>query len=296
MSQTPSAASSSSNLRAIFNAAIKEYQKKTKQDLLLHPLMAQLQTRDSPADILAVLRTQVQQFEQSTSGDDKLTKWLNPTVNVLYAFSAALGEGVGLVFSPAKVIFAGAGVLLLAAKDVAASQDALIDIFERIESFFRRLEEYSEVPTTEAMKEIIVKIMVEVLGIFGIVTKEMKQGRAKRYLKKLIGRRDVEDALGRLDRLTQQEAQMAVVQVLKIAHHVKDGVETVGGQVQGVDDKVKDVGDQVQVVGDKVNLAVEDGKVVKVTTMETQALLQQAANNIDEEKSLWLFSPAALIC
>ncbi|KAI9431393.1 hypothetical protein H4582DRAFT_2132957, partial [Lactarius indigo] len=300
MSQTPSAASSSSNLQAIFNAAIKEYEKKTKQDLLLHSLMAQLQTCDSPADILAVLRTQVQQFEQSTSGDDKLTKWLNPTVNVLYAFSAALGEGVGLVFSPAKVIFAGAGVLLLvatlldllysyysdpehtqAAKDVAASQDALIDIFERIEGFFRRLEEYSEVPTTEAMKEIIVKIMVEVLGIFGIVTKEMKQGRAKRYLKKLIGRRDVEDALGRLDGLTQQEMQMAIVQVLKVAHHVKDGVETVGGQVQGVDDKVKgvddkvkDVGGQVQVVGDKVNLAVEDGKVVKATTMETQALLQ----------------------
>ncbi|KAH9016032.1 hypothetical protein EDB85DRAFT_1828171, partial [Lactarius pseudohatsudake] len=118
-----------------------------------------------------------------------------------------------------------------AAKDVAASQDALIDIFERIESFFRRLEEYSEVPTTDAMKDIIVKIMVEVLGIFGVVTKEMKQGRTKRYLKKLIGRRDVEDALVRLDRLTQQEVQMAIVQVLKISHHVKDGVEDVGDKV-----------------------------------------------------------------
>ena len=30
----------------------------------------------------------------------------------------------------------------------------------------------------EAMKDIIGKIMVEVLGIFAIVTKEMKQGRA----------------------------------------------------------------------------------------------------------------------
>ncbi|KAH8997824.1 hypothetical protein EDB86DRAFT_3242996 [Lactarius hatsudake] len=83
---------------------------------------------------------------------------------------------------PAKVIFAGAGVLLLAAKDVAASQDALVDIFERTESFFRRLEEYSEVPTTEAMKDIIVKIMVEVLGIFGIVMKEMKQGRTSELI------------------------------------------------------------------------------------------------------------------
>ncbi|KAH8986097.1 hypothetical protein EDB92DRAFT_1281543 [Lactarius akahatsu] len=282
MSQKPPTASS--NFQAVFCASLETYKRKTKKDLLAHPLMGQLQTCGSPTDILAILRTQVQEFEESTSGDDTLTKWLNPTVNVLYAFSAALGEGVGLVFSPAKVIFAGAGVLLLAAKDVVASQDALIDIFERIESFFRRLEEYSEVPTTEAMRDVIVKIMVEVLGIFAVVTKEMKQGRAKKYLKKLIGRRDIEDALGRLDRLTQQEVQMAIVQVLKVAHHVKDGVQTVGEQVQGVDDKVKEVDDKVIAVDDKVNLAVEDGKVVKATTMETKTLLQQTANNINEEK------------
>ena len=60
-------------------------------------LMAQFQTSTSPTDALAVLRTQVQQFELSTSGDDKLTKWLSPTVNVLYAFSSAIGAGVGLV-------------------------------------------------------------------------------------------------------------------------------------------------------------------------------------------------------
>ncbi|KAH8993455.1 hypothetical protein EDB92DRAFT_406201 [Lactarius akahatsu] len=271
MSQTPSTASSSSNFHAIFRTSLETYKKRTKKDLLAHPLMVQLQTCNSSTDILAVLRTQVQQFEKSTSGNDKLTKWLIPTVNVLYAFSAALGEGVGLVFSPAKVIFAGAGVLFLAAKDAVASQNVLVDIFERIESFFRRLEEYSEVPTTEAMRDIIVKIMVEVLEIFGIVTKEMKQGRAKKYLKKLIGRRDIEDALGRLDKLTQQEFQMAVVQMLKVAHHVKDGVTTVGEQVQGVDDKVKDVNDivkgvddrvkgvddRVQDVDDKVNVAIE---------------------------------------
>jgi hypothetical protein len=103
------------------------------------------------------------------------------------------------------------------------------------------------VPTTEAMKDIIVKIMVEVFGIFGIVTKEMKQGRAselidddslrivdknsEKYLKTLFGRRDIEDALGRLDRLTQEEARMATAQVLKVAHRVKDGVETVCDKV-----------------------------------------------------------------
>ena len=40
--------------------------------------MAQFQTSTSPTDALAVLRTQVQQFELSTSCDDKLTKMVEP--------------------------------------------------------------------------------------------------------------------------------------------------------------------------------------------------------------------------
>jgi hypothetical protein len=88
---------STSNFQAVFYASLKAYEEKTKKDLLAHPLTTQLQTCNSPTDILAVLRNQVQQFEQSTRDDDKLTKWLNPTVNVLYAFSSVLGAGVGLV-------------------------------------------------------------------------------------------------------------------------------------------------------------------------------------------------------
>ena len=61
--------------------------------------------------------------------------------------------------------------------DVRASQDTLIDIFERMENFFRRLEIYTEVSPTPEMIDIIVRIMVEVLSLLGIVTKEMKQGR-----------------------------------------------------------------------------------------------------------------------
>jgi len=64
-----------------------------------------------------------------------------------------------------------------AVKDVRASQDTLIDIFERIGNFFRRLENYAEVRPTPEMMDIIGKIMVEILSILAIVTKEMKQGR-----------------------------------------------------------------------------------------------------------------------
>ena len=70
-----------------------------------------------------------------------------------------------------------------AVEDIEASQEVLIDLFEHIEFFFKRLESYTTVQPTKAMTEIIVKIMTEVLDIFAIATKEMKQGRASELLK-----------------------------------------------------------------------------------------------------------------
>jgi hypothetical protein len=168
---------SSSNFQLIFDNALKAYKKRTKKDLLHHPLITQLQDCDTPSAILTVLQQQVQGPDQSRSGDDRWTRWLNPTVYVINAFSATLGEGVGLAFSPSKVIFAGVGVLLLAAKDVRGGQDTLVDFFERIESVFRRLEIYTEVPPTTERMDTIIRIMVEVLSALGIATEKIKQGR-----------------------------------------------------------------------------------------------------------------------
>ena len=91
------AAASSPNFQLIFNNALEAYKKRTKNDLLAHPLAAQLQTCNSPSDVLLILQQQVEELNQSRNSDGRLTKWLDPTVNVLYAFSGALGEGVGLV-------------------------------------------------------------------------------------------------------------------------------------------------------------------------------------------------------
>jgi hypothetical protein len=132
MSRPHSTTSSSSSFHSIINNALKAYEKRTKNNLLFHPLAEQLQTCNSPGAILHILQQQVQEINQFQSGDETLTKWLDPTVNVLYAFTEALGEGVGLVclntcfplqsahsclfiwqvFSPAKAIFVGVGVLL----------------------------------------------------------------------------------------------------------------------------------------------------------------------------------------
>jgi hypothetical protein len=95
--KAPTAIASSSNFKVIFEKALKAYKTKTKQNLITHPLATQFQACNSPADILAILQDQVHQFEQSRSGDERLRRWLSPTINVLYAFSATLGQGIGLV-------------------------------------------------------------------------------------------------------------------------------------------------------------------------------------------------------
>ena len=89
--------SSSSNFQAIFSAAVKAYEKRTKKDLLAHPLASQLQACNTPASILAILQGQVDDSDRAQESNERLTKWLNPTVNVLLTFSATISAGVSLV-------------------------------------------------------------------------------------------------------------------------------------------------------------------------------------------------------
>jgi len=55
----------------------------------------------------------------------------------------------------------------------------------------------------------------------------------------------MEDALKKLDRLTQEEARMAIVENLKVTHAVDESVRGVAEQVLAVDDRVANVNDKV---------------------------------------------------
>jgi hypothetical protein len=101
MSHTHPTASSSSNQSSNFQLiiinALDAYKKRTKKDLLAHPLVTELQSCNSPSVIVAVLQQQLQGLDHSRRNDERWTRWLDPTVNVLYTLSGTLGEGVGLV-------------------------------------------------------------------------------------------------------------------------------------------------------------------------------------------------------
>ena len=93
------------------------------------------------------------------------------------------------------------------------------------------------------MSEIMVKIMVEVLSVLALATKQINQGRfskwlplinsslveccAEKFAKKLLGESDIEAVLQRLDRLTQDEARLTVAHTLEVVHGLFNNIRVV---------------------------------------------------------------------
>ena len=89
----------------------------------------------------------------------------------------------------------------------------------------------------------------------------------EKYLKKLIGRTGVADALLRLDSLTKEESLMATAKNLEV-------VQSVDGNVKEIKVLAKDIDDKVQVI-DRVD---ENVKAVKERTQSFLSFLVHVPN------------------
>jgi hypothetical protein len=126
-------------------------------------------------------------------------------------------------------------------RDVVASHDKISHIFERIHFFLQRLKAYTGMPLTDELTELLGKIMGQLLCILALSTKTMRERRMselvysslpfpidygeEQFLKRLVGRMEVEDALERLDMLTKEEISMAVARNLELACGIDHGMK-----------------------------------------------------------------------
>jgi prophage DNA circulation protein len=118
---------------------------------------------------------------------------------------------------------------------------------------------------------------------------------SEKYGKRLIGRTDLEDALKRLDKLTQEEARMATAEVLRTTRAIEEGVTGVGEQVlvvddrvAGVDDRVAGVDNRVAGVDDKVTEVIKGARIIFSRAQELLNLdrsdMKQTANDVNQVK------------
>ena len=119
------------------------------------------------------------------------------------------------------------------------------------------------------MTELLGKILAQVLFILAHSTKAMRERPisesinsvhpffadygTETYLKRLMGRRDIEDALQRLDVLTKEEGLMTTARNLAVTHHVdsnvvvmKEVIHNVDGHVTTVKEVIRDVDSNVK--------------------------------------------------
>jgi hypothetical protein len=55
-------------------------------------------------------------------------------------------------------------------------------LFASFEKFLSRLDIYTEIPLTQALKNVLVEIIVELLSTLALATKQVKQGRFSEFI------------------------------------------------------------------------------------------------------------------
>ena len=130
----------------------------------------------------------------------------------------------------------------------------LMHVFERIHFFLERLNTYVGIPLTNEFTRLLGKIMAQLLSILALSTKAMAEGRIsklmvlvwhywtdygiEKYLKRLVGRTEVEDALSQLDTLTKEESLMTVARTLEVTHVVDGNVKATKALIEDIDDNM----------------------------------------------------------
>ncbi|KAH9170206.1 hypothetical protein EDB89DRAFT_2190822 [Lactarius sanguifluus] len=214
------------SFQPILDAALADYIKQVGIDLATHPLADSFRSCASPDDTLKLLKNKANQFKDFRDGNRKLLNWLSPIVHSDCATSY---------------------MCLQTASGVSSSYDALVELFECPGNFLRRLQIHTDLPFTPSIREISVKIMVELLSVLALTTRQIKQGRFKKFAKKLLGESDIELVLRRLDRLTQEEGRMTMAQTLEVVYGLVNNVKVViNGGKASVDGIWKALGDRLQ--------------------------------------------------
>ena len=139
-------------------------------------------------------------------------------------------------------------------KDVIASYEVLVSPFRTHTFFLQRLNHYTAVPLTPEMTSLLGKMMAQVPSVLALSTKAMKERRisesfrlvfslitdygVEEYLKRLVGKKHVEDALERLDMLAKEENLITAARNLEVSHHLDANVKVIHEVTHRVDDKV----------------------------------------------------------
>lgn len=198
----------------IWRLAIQEYE--TEVGIDASRLQSIATASSTVEEILIEIGQSQVEFETYRKKGEKLRNALKPMINSVGKLADALGDGVSVVctmmiceidqltsghkvFPPGKAIFTALKVLVevyfhnfhdrkfvfsktytfeQASKGVSETYDAIVEIFGSLNLFLGRLSIYIQHDLTPLLKEVIVKILAQILLMLGKVTNLIKEKRS----------------------------------------------------------------------------------------------------------------------
>ncbi|KAH8998507.1 hypothetical protein EDB92DRAFT_2018123 [Lactarius akahatsu] len=195
---------SSTSFQPILDAALADYSNQAGINLASHPIADSLRSCGSPDDALKLLEDKANEFKDFRDGNRKLLNWLSPVVNVVHTLSAVFCASITLT-----------------ASGVSSSYDALVDLFECLGNFLKRLQNLHRSP----LYSFVDGDKREDNG--RVAFRACSRYQTEKFAKKLRGEREIEGVLRRLDRLTQEESRMTTTQTLEVVYGLVNNVKVV---------------------------------------------------------------------
>ena len=190
----------------------------TSISLAEHPLTLQLQNCRSGESVITLLQDQIRASSDFVE-TDRLKRSVTSIISILPSLSATAafdwaldlvrrGDGMFHIsdsslqtFSPENAILASIAILLAvcafpylrrtyrcdvqvyqATKGIDSGYDALVDLFESVARFFRRLAIYTQIPHTTALDDVLTRILMELLSTFAQATEVLEHGRSSKSI------------------------------------------------------------------------------------------------------------------
>ncbi|KAI0266057.1 hypothetical protein BC834DRAFT_843146 [Gloeopeniophorella convolvens] len=226
---------SASSIPTIFDSALKQYTAKTGVDLATHAPTAKLgrcNTVDAVIDVFQDQLYLLKLYRNRRGRRAKVLEAAKPVVDAVLSLydSGILDQCLASVFPPAQAIFSGIGILLQLMNDqttrkVGENYDTLVGLFDSIKTFLDRLKVYDQAPLPFTISEVIAKVFAEMISIIALATKEIEQGSLKKFGKALLGHKAIQDALERMNKLTQEESRAVVAETYGNAVAIKASIQ-----------------------------------------------------------------------
>ena len=169
-------------------------------------------------------------------------------------------------------------------RDVIASYKVLVNLLERTQYFLQRLDDYITASLTPAMTELLAKILAQVLFVLALSTKEMKEwgismlicsryyyladNSTEKVLKRLIGKKEVEDSFQQLDLLTKEEKLMAAARILGVVSDTRHDVKAIQEDTRDIKDDAREIKEDTRDIKDDTQDIKDDTQDIKDDTRD----------------------------